>query len=98
MGLEKYIRWEEFQEKKYYLYQVAKDWEEDTPGMRKFYEDPVKNPLGTPSKKLEFYSERLAKNFPDDKETAAQSRNGSRRAKCIDERLSSPRAKLIRCF
>ncbi len=25
-------------------------------------------PLGTPSEKLEFYSERLAKHFPDDKE------------------------------
>ena len=32
--------------------------------LRKFYEDPEKNPLPTPSGKLEFYSERLAKNFP----------------------------------
>ena len=34
MGLEKYMTWEEFKEKKYYLYQVAEDWESDTPGMQ----------------------------------------------------------------
>ena len=36
--------------------------------MRGFYEDPVKNPIGLPSGKLEFYSDRLAQNFPDDNE------------------------------
>ncbi len=36
--------------------------------MLKFYKDPENNPLPTPSGKLEFYSERLAKYFPDDKE------------------------------
>jgi trimethylamine-N-oxide reductase (cytochrome c) len=33
-----------------------------------FYEDPDKYPLDTPSGKIEFYSEALAKNFPDDQE------------------------------
>ena len=47
---------------------TAKDWENDPPGFRKFYEDPEKNPLPTPTGKLEFYSDRLAKHFPDDKE------------------------------
>jgi molybdopterin guanine dinucleotide-containing S/N-oxide reductase-like protein len=60
--------WEDFQEKKCYVYPVAKDWENDPPGFRKFYEDPKNNPLQTPSGLLEFYSERLAKHFPDDKE------------------------------
>jgi trimethylamine-N-oxide reductase (cytochrome c) len=91
MGLEKYMTWEEFEEKKYYLYQVAEDWEQDTPGMRKFYEDPVKNPIGTPSKKLEFYSERLAKHFPDDKERPP-SPQWVEKSEMHDERLSSPRA------
>ena len=40
------MTWEEFKEKKYYLYQMAEEWEKDTPGMRKFYEDPEKNPAG----------------------------------------------------
>jgi trimethylamine-N-oxide reductase (cytochrome c) len=47
---------------------VAEDWEKDPPGLRNFFLDPVKNPLPTPSGKLEFYSERLAKNFPHDQE------------------------------
>ena len=34
------------------------------PGCMSFYKDPEKNPLTTPTGKLEFYSERLAKNFP----------------------------------
>jgi trimethylamine-N-oxide reductase (cytochrome c) len=36
--------------------------------MINFYNDPTGNPLGTPSGKLEFYSDRLAQYFPDDKE------------------------------
>ena len=91
MGLEKYMTWEEFEEKKYYLYQVAEDWEQDTPGMRKFYEDPVKNPIGTPSKKLEFYSERLAKYLPDDMERPP-SPQWIEKSEMHDERISSPRA------
>ena len=86
------MTWEEFKEKKYYLYQVAEDWEQDAPGLRKFYDDPVKNPLGTPSKKLEFYSERLAKHFPDDKERPP-SPQWMEKSEMHDERLSSPRAK-----
>jgi trimethylamine-N-oxide reductase (cytochrome c) len=36
------------------------------PGMRLFADDPEGNPLDTPSGKLEFWSEALATNFPDD--------------------------------
>jgi trimethylamine-N-oxide reductase (cytochrome c) len=92
MGLERMTTWEEFREKGYYLYQTAADWENDTPGWRKFADDPVKNPLGTPSKKLEFYSERLAKHFPDDKERPP-SPQWIEKSEMHDERLSSPRAK-----
>ncbi len=92
MGLEKFITWEEFKEKKYYLYNTAEDWEKDVPGFRKFHDDPEKNGLGTPSKKLEFYSERLAKHFPDDKERPP-SPQWIEKSEMHDERLSSPRAK-----
>ena len=92
MGLERFLTWDEFREKGYYLYQTAADWEKDTPGWRKFADDPAKHPLGTPSKKLEFYSERLAKHFPDDKERPP-SPQWIEKSEMHDERLSSPRAK-----
>ena len=46
MGLEKFITWEEFKEKKYYLYNTAEDWEKDVPGFRKFHDDPEKHGAG----------------------------------------------------
>ena len=46
------------------LSRLLTDWEKDPPGLMKFYQDPEKNPLNTPSGKLEFYSERLAKALP----------------------------------
>ena len=93
MALDRFMTWEEFKDKKYYLYQVAKDWEADPAGFRKFYENPEKSPLGTPSHKLEFYSERLAKHFPDDKERPPNPQ-WIEKSEMHDERLSSPRAKL----
>jgi len=91
MGLEKLISWEEFNEKKYYLFQTAENWEEDPAGFRRFHDDPVGSPLGTPSKKLEFYSERLAKHFPNDTERPP-SPQWVEKSEMHDERLSSPRA------
>ena len=44
------------------------DWEKIPAGMAEFYEDPEKWPMSTPSGKLEYYSQRLAENFPDDDE------------------------------
>lgn len=92
MNLGKIMRWEEFREKQYLLYNVAEDWEDDTPGLRKFYNDPEKNPLPTPSGKLEFYSERLAKNFPNDKERPPIPK-WIERSEMHDERITSERAK-----
>jgi len=60
--------WEEFKEKQYYVVPTDPDWEKHPAGMYEFYKDPEKNPLPTPSGKLEFYSQRLADNFPDDDE------------------------------
>jgi anaerobic selenocysteine-containing dehydrogenase len=74
------------------VFPTAKDWEKDTPGFRLFYEDPVKNPLPTPSGKLEFYSERLAKHFPDDKERPPIPK-WIEKSEMHEERISSERAK-----
>jgi anaerobic selenocysteine-containing dehydrogenase len=60
--------------------------------MRLFYEDPVKNPLPTPTGKLEFYSQRLADSFPDDKERPPLPK-WIERGPSHDERLSSKRTK-----
>jgi len=92
LGLDRYMTWEEFKDTKYYLYSVAKDWEKDIPGLRNFYEEPKKFPLGTPSGRLEFYSERLAQRFPDDKERPP-SPQWIEKSEMHDERISSPRAK-----
>jgi len=62
------ISWEELNKKGYYVVPFDENWEAYKPGLSLFYEDPEKNPLSTPSGRIEFYSERLAKNFPDDRE------------------------------
>jgi trimethylamine-N-oxide reductase (cytochrome c) len=68
IGMQELISWEDFKNKGYYLFPTASDWDKYPAGMIKFYQDPEKNPLPTPSGKLEFYSQRLAEHFPDDKE------------------------------
>jgi len=67
-GVQDMVSWEEFNEKDYYVVPTAPDWKNDPVSMVAFYEDPDNNPLTTPTGKLEFYSQRLADNFPDDKE------------------------------
>ncbi len=94
MEIHKMISWEDFFEKKYFVFPVAKDWESDPPGFRKFYEDPKNNPLKTPSGLLEFYSERLAKHFPDDKERPPIPKWIEKSA-THDERISSERAAMF---
>jgi molybdopterin guanine dinucleotide-containing S/N-oxide reductase-like protein len=85
------VDWKELNEKEYYVFPTARDWEQDPPGLYKFYEDPEANPLPTPSGKLEFFSERLATHFPDDQERPPVPKwieNGESH----DERLSGERA------
>ncbi|MFH0915315.1 MAG: molybdopterin-dependent oxidoreductase [bacterium] len=88
------LSWEEFEEKKYAVYPVAKDWESDPPGLRLFFEDPESTPLQTPSGKLEFYSERLAAHFPDDHERPPYPK-WIEKGETHDERLSSERADMF---
>ena len=88
------ISWKDFYDKKYVVFPVARDWEKDPPGFRKFYEDPANNPLKTPSGKLEFYSARLAEHFPDDKERPPIPK-WIEKSETHDERLSSERAKML---
>jgi len=92
LGLPEVISWEDFNEKEYYVFPTADDWEKDPPGHRPFYEDPEKNPLPTPTGKLEFYSERLAQHFPDDTERPPIPK-WIEKGPTHDERLSSERAK-----
>lgn len=62
------IDWDTLVEKGLYYPKLEENWRDELPGMRGFYEDPENFPLDTPSGKLEFYSQALADNFPDDKE------------------------------
>ncbi len=92
MNVDKFLSWEEFKNKKYFVFPVAKNWENDSPGFRKFYDNPDKNPLPTPSGKLEFYSQMLAKYFPDDIVRGPYPK-WIEKDDIHDERLSSERAK-----
>ena len=93
MGVDSYMTWEDFKERGYFVFPVAEDWEDDPPGLRLFYKDPEKNPLPTPSGKLEFYSKRLAENFPDDTERSPIPR-WIEKSTMHDERVSCSRAKI----
>ncbi|OGO42943.1 MAG: dehydrogenase [Chloroflexi bacterium RBG_16_60_22] len=67
-GCADYISFEEFEKKGYFILPTDPDWKKDPPGMGAFYADPGKNPLNTPSGKLELFSQRLAEHFPHDEE------------------------------
>jgi anaerobic selenocysteine-containing dehydrogenase len=92
LKLDEFVSWEEFEKNIYFPFPTAKDWQNDPPGLRGFYENPAAHPLPTPSGKLEFYSERLAKNFPDDKERQPIPK-WIERGETHDERVTGDRAK-----
>jgi anaerobic selenocysteine-containing dehydrogenase len=89
--LDQLLSWEEFKDKKYYVVPTAPDWESIPAGLKRFYEDPEKYPLETPTGKLEFYSQRLAEAFPGDQERPPSPR-WIEQGPSHDERLSSQRA------
>ena len=91
-GLTNTISWEDFNQKGHFVYPIAPDWDKKPAGMFKFYQDPEANPLPTPSGKLEFYSERIAEVFPDDKERPPIPK-WIEKSITHDERLSSDRAR-----
>ena len=68
------IDWDTYKEKGYYYPKLEENWEQMAPGMRNFYENPEEYPLDTPTGKIEFWSQALADNFPDDKERTPMAR------------------------
>jgi trimethylamine-N-oxide reductase (cytochrome c) len=91
-GLRKYITYEEFEDKGYFVIPTDPNWEERKVGLQEFYEDPENHPLNTPTGKLEFYATGLAKHFPDDDERPPVP-HWIEKGEGHDESLSSERAK-----
>jgi len=67
-GVKDLISWEELKEKEFYCVPPAEGWENDPPGMIRFYNDPESHPLKTPTGKIEFEASALLEHFPDDDE------------------------------
>ncbi len=86
------LTWEQFKEKQYYVVPCDADWEKHPAGMFEFYQDPEKNPLTTPSGKIEFESVDLLKHFPDDEERPPVP-HWAEKSEMHDERISSERAR-----
>ena len=68
------ISWEDLQGKGFYFPKQDPNQDQLPAGMSGFYYDPENWPLDTPTGKLEFWSEALATNFPDDKERTPMAR------------------------
>ena len=68
------ITFEELNEKGYYFPKQDPNQDQLPAGMYGFYADPEAWPLDTPTGKLEFWSEALATNFPDDIERTPMAR------------------------
>jgi anaerobic selenocysteine-containing dehydrogenase len=93
MGFDRFVSWEEFQEKDYFVIPYEKDWQKHTPGWLDFYKDPVANPLPTPTGRLEFWSESVANAFPTDEERPPIPK-WIEKGITHDERISSTRARV----
>jgi trimethylamine-N-oxide reductase (cytochrome c) len=94
-GCEEYMTWEEFRKKKIFIVPCKTQEELDKipAGLIGFYENPDKNPLSTPTGKLEYYATLIAENTPDDPERLPVP-HWIERGECHDERCSSQRADL----
>ena len=68
------ISWEDLNDKGFYFPKQDPEQDKIPAGMSGFYYDPENWPLDTPTGKLEFWSEALATNFPDDKERTPMAR------------------------
>jgi trimethylamine-N-oxide reductase (cytochrome c) len=62
------VSWEELNEKGYFCQPINPDWGTVKPLWQGFYQNPKANPLSTPTGLIEFESQSLKENFPDDKE------------------------------
>ncbi|HSW56872.1 MAG TPA: molybdopterin-dependent oxidoreductase, partial [Dehalococcoidales bacterium] len=92
-GVQEMISFEQFQEKGYYVVPTDPAWNKIPVGLHKFNIDPENNPLKTPSGKIEFYSQNLAKHFPNDPERPPVP-HWIEKGESHDEALSSQRAEL----
>ena len=92
MNFDMITPWEEFQEKDYMVIPVSKNWKTLPAGLYEFYMDPEKNPLPTPTGKLEFCSTNLEKYFPNDEERPPYPQ-WIEKGITHDERRSSSRAR-----
>ena len=91
-GCEDSMSWEEFNERKIYVIPCKKDALDLPPGLRRFYEDPVNNPLTTPTGLMEFSSTNIEKFMPNDPERPVIPK-WIEKGETHDERLTSERAK-----
>ncbi len=91
-GISHMVSYQEFQEKGYFVIPTDPDWQKYPIGLSNFYNEPDKHPLKTPSGKIEFYSQNLAKYFPDDAERPPVP-HWVEKGISHDENLSSKRAK-----
>jgi trimethylamine-N-oxide reductase (cytochrome c) len=91
-GIKDLISFEELNKKQYVVIPTDPDWKQHPPGLRAFCEDPAKNPLSTPTGRIEFYSQRLAGHFPEDKERPPVP-HWVEKGETHDERITSARAK-----
>jgi trimethylamine-N-oxide reductase (cytochrome c) len=65
-GSQDFLDFEKLKVNNYQLIPTKKDYDAIPAGMFGFYEDPVRNPLQTPTGKLEYYSVPIADKWPDD--------------------------------
>jgi trimethylamine-N-oxide reductase (cytochrome c) len=91
-GVTDMVSFEEFSEKGYFVIPTDPDWNKHPTGLIEFYKDPENHPLKTPSGKIEFYSQNLAKYFPEDKERPPVP-HWIEKGESHDESLSSERAR-----
>jgi len=91
-GIQDIINFEDFKEKGYFVVPTDPNWDKYPAGMAGFNKNPEKNPLKTPSGKIEFFSQNLAKYFPTDNERPPVP-HWIEKGESHDESLSSERAK-----
>jgi anaerobic selenocysteine-containing dehydrogenase len=91
-GLEKLTTFEQFMKKGYFVVPTDPEWKKGPRGLNEFFEDPHNNRLKTPSGKIEFYSQNLAKHFPGDTERPPVP-HWIEKSETHDERLSSARTR-----
>jgi molybdopterin guanine dinucleotide-containing S/N-oxide reductase-like protein len=91
-GVEGMLSYEELNKKQYVVVPPDPKWREYPVGLSKFCEDPKNNPLSTPSGLIEFYSQRLAENFPGDVERPPVP-HWIEKGESHDERISGERGK-----